>query len=304
MKHLKDLSEREFVKYLTESAANLSNDRGEPVDRTRKKISFDFLLRRLAANAPGVYVLKGGYAIELKFNVVRATKDIDLLTRSLTQASITNNYEPVAERLRQRIVDHLADPEGDDDRFIRFRVGEEMKIVRGGGGGIQLSVRMMVGNQRFSEFSVDLSAEDIRNPAKESLEWNPIVPGFSKSIESEVLSNEQIFAEKLHAYMRHGEDFQDRTKDLVDLVFLAHKKLDHEKCRTLIKDVFSYWQTEGKERNLVSLPSAPKSVDELKQPPAAWAEVYQRMASDMGIEGDMEAGFRSVLQILNEILTR
>jgi hypothetical protein len=41
-------------------------------------VSFDRLLARLFREEPAPWVLKGGYALELRFKAARATVDIDL----------------------------------------------------------------------------------------------------------------------------------------------------------------------------------------------------------------------------------
>lgn len=62
MTGLADMTPRRLLSHLADKAASLAKERGEPIDRVRKKIAFDFLLHRLAVRAPGKYVLKGGYA--------------------------------------------------------------------------------------------------------------------------------------------------------------------------------------------------------------------------------------------------
>jgi predicted nucleotidyltransferase component of viral defense system len=48
------------------------------VSRVRKRIVFERLLARLVAQASGEWVLKGGFALELRLgNVARSTKDAD-----------------------------------------------------------------------------------------------------------------------------------------------------------------------------------------------------------------------------------
>ena len=52
---------------------------GARLSRNRKRIAFDRLLARLAATAPDRWLLKGGYALDLRMRGgARTTKDIDL----------------------------------------------------------------------------------------------------------------------------------------------------------------------------------------------------------------------------------
>jgi Nucleotidyl transferase AbiEii toxin, Type IV TA system len=47
-------------------------------NRLRRQVSFDRLLARLFREESGPWVLKGGYALELRFKAARSTVDIDL----------------------------------------------------------------------------------------------------------------------------------------------------------------------------------------------------------------------------------
>jgi len=109
----------QLFQYMATRSRELASHRGEDVDRVRKKIAFDFVLRRLAANAPSNYVLKGGYAIEIKFGMLRATKDLDLFTRELLREVFRSDTATAAKKIRQRLVDHLATPVSDNDRLVR-----------------------------------------------------------------------------------------------------------------------------------------------------------------------------------------
>ena len=48
------------------------------LNRLRRQVSFDRLLARLFREEPAPWVLKGGYALELRFKTARSTVDIDL----------------------------------------------------------------------------------------------------------------------------------------------------------------------------------------------------------------------------------
>jgi len=52
---------------------------GVGVSRLRKRVVFERLLARMHAVAPGAWVLKGGFALELRLGAgAHATKDIDI----------------------------------------------------------------------------------------------------------------------------------------------------------------------------------------------------------------------------------
>src|SRR5450755_1661076 len=62
------------------------NDRIDP-NRLRRQVSFDRLLARLFREEPAPWVLKGGYALELRFKNARATVDIDLTLQQAVAAT-------------------------------------------------------------------------------------------------------------------------------------------------------------------------------------------------------------------------
>lgn len=92
---------------------------------------------------------------------MRATKDIDLATRILMRANFAKDFATAASLMRQKLANQLAYPVGLVDRLVRFRLDDDIKTTQGGGGGGQLSARMTAENQRYTEFSIDLSLEEI-----------------------------------------------------------------------------------------------------------------------------------------------
>src|SRR5476649_1167933 len=57
---------------------------GVDLQRLRRQVAFDRLLARMfspASRASRAWVLKGGYALELRFHQARSTKDLDLTVR-------------------------------------------------------------------------------------------------------------------------------------------------------------------------------------------------------------------------------
>jgi hypothetical protein len=62
-----------------------TTERTEGIDlqRLRRQVSFDRLLARLFSEQNAPWLLKGGYAMELRLRTARTTKDIDCLFRSM-----------------------------------------------------------------------------------------------------------------------------------------------------------------------------------------------------------------------------
>ena len=57
------------------------------LNRLRRQVSFDRLLARLFREEPAPWVLKGGYALELRFKAARSTVDIDLTVQRVVAAT-------------------------------------------------------------------------------------------------------------------------------------------------------------------------------------------------------------------------
>jgi hypothetical protein len=63
---------------------------GVPLARLRKTVAFDRILARLEESGQGVWVLKGGLALQIRFAArSRTTKDVDLHTGETVKRAIT-----------------------------------------------------------------------------------------------------------------------------------------------------------------------------------------------------------------------
>ena len=67
-----------FRTALEERLKSASSEERVDINRLRRQVSFDRLLARLFLDATPRWVLKGGYALELRFKSARSTIDIDL----------------------------------------------------------------------------------------------------------------------------------------------------------------------------------------------------------------------------------
>ena len=67
-----------FRRALEERLKSMSKTEQIDINRLRRQVSFDRLLARLFREDPAPWVLKGGYALELRFKSARSTIDIDL----------------------------------------------------------------------------------------------------------------------------------------------------------------------------------------------------------------------------------
>jgi hypothetical protein len=75
-----------FRRALEDRLQDIGGKEGVDLQRLRRQVAFDRLLARLfqAGQPRGLpWVLKGGYAMELRIKAARTTKDIDLTMRSV-----------------------------------------------------------------------------------------------------------------------------------------------------------------------------------------------------------------------------
>jgi hypothetical protein len=95
-----------------------------------------------------------------------------------------------------------------------------------------------------------------------------------------VISAEQQFAEKLHAYsLPRIERANTRTKDLIDMALLIRSgKLDKKKTAAAIRATFT-------KRGTHAVPA------ELAPPSAEWESVFDALAKECGLQMTMGEGF-------------
>jgi hypothetical protein len=67
-----------FRRALEDRLNAASKSEGVDLERMRRQVAFDRLLVRMFTEGNPPWCLKGGYALELKLSVARATRDLDL----------------------------------------------------------------------------------------------------------------------------------------------------------------------------------------------------------------------------------
>jgi len=141
------------------------------------------------------WVLKGGYALEMRFHMARSTKDLDLTVRSGGGRSGDATF--LRERLQLAASIDLLD-------FFTFIVGEAMaELNQAPEGGARFPVDARLDGRTFAKFHVDLGVGDEVLEPLESVkgqDWLDFagVP----AVVVPALSVEQHWAEKFHAYTR------------------------------------------------------------------------------------------------------
>ena len=264
-----------FRRALEDRLKQKARNEGLDLQRLMREVSFDRLLARLFARKDAAWILKGGYALELRMKEARATKDIDL---ALRHSLGTQEDVPLKAAILKALAESVARDLGD---FFSFNIGEAMLDLDAAPyGGARFPVEALVDDRTYVRFHLDVGAGDVvlgpfeMTHAHDWLEFAGI-PG----AEFPTISQEQHFAEKLHSYTLPRETPNSRARDLIDMLLLIGSgKMDHAKVRLALDATF-------KRRKTHPLPAA------LARPPAAWAAPFRALAVTCSLPGDLSAAY-------------
>src|SRR5258708_19004472 len=205
-----------FRKALEERLKKASQTDQIDLNRLRRHVSFDRLLARLfRANTPP-WVLKGGYALELRFKAARSTVDIDLTVQRVPPEA----GESVTGIVRQMLQSAADIPLGD---WFEYKIGLPiLDLDAAPYGGARYPVEARMDGRIFARFHLDAGIGDVVMQPLEVMECGDWL-GFAGIERCQVLMipPEQQFAEKLHAYTLPRSTPNSRVKDLLDLALLS-----------------------------------------------------------------------------------
>lgn len=280
-----------FRRALEDRLQDIARKESVDLQRLRRQVAFDRLLARLfqAAQPRALpWVLKGGYAMELRIKAARTTKDIDLTMRSVFSSSEKQNDKKnlaVLEKLQQ------AAAFSSDDFFV-YTIGEPMADLDAAPyGGARFPVEARLDGRVFVGFHLDVGIGDAVLEPLEVIEGRDWL-GFA-GIASPLLymiPREQQFAEKLHAYTlpRHGTA-NTRVRDLVDMVLLIQSgTLAKAQVTEAIRITFD-------RRGTHALPSM------VPLPPTDWQKPYDALAKECGLSDALEWAFETLDRYLTEL---
>lgn len=246
-----------------------------PLERLRREVAFDRLLARLFARDDAPWVLKGGYALELRMKEARATRDIDLALRhTLGKERGKALNDAILETLQAAASLELGD-------FFVFEFGDVMRDLDAAPyGGARFPIAARMDRRVFVEFHLDVGAGDVVIDPLDMTQGRDWL-GFAGVPASKfpTVSKEQHFAEKLHAYTIPRQTPNSRVRDLVDMLLLIGSgKLD---CARLLQALRATFQ----RRKTHPLPAV------LQQPPQAWKEPFAVLAGQCGLPGNLDEAF-------------
>jgi len=267
---------------------------GIDLQRLRRRVAFDRFLSRLAMQDRERWALKGGYALEIQLDIARSTRDLDLVLR--TSSEDMPGFTPVDTAMA--FLRTSAAVEAHD--YFAFAVGRPMMEMEGlPYGGARLPIESRVGGRPFLTFHLDVAIGDtIVMPLQTIVlkDWLGFAGVAAATVP--VLSREQQFAEKLHAYTtpRDSDHPNSRVKDLVDMVLLLEDDtLDPAETLDTLISVF-------RRRGQPALPTA------LGDPPSSWATPFAAMAGECGMSTNLEEACKKVrsfyLRVLGELPKR
>jgi len=236
------------------------------LDRLRRRVLFERIVDRLQVAEPGLWVLKGGMALEVRLlDEARLTKDIDLGLRS----DVAD-----ADELRERLIEALA-TRVDGDEFTLV-VGPVKQLMEDDSGHLtwRVKVEAELAGRPFGAVQVDVS------PRSHELEATDLVP-LPNSLEFagivaplvEIIDVNRHAAEKFHGMLRdHGDRNNTRVRDLIDLIILnEHELLEPSAVAAAVRLVWS-------ERDGVNPPATLPSL------PPSWLGRYERLVAEHRVE--------------------
>ncbi len=247
--------------------------------RDRKRIVFERLLARLIATAPGRWLLKGGFALDLRLpERARATKDMDI------------EWRADENDLLDALIEAAEHDAGD---FFDFSIERTDTPEDRLGGSYRFRVAASLGGRPFEAFPLDVGLR--RDPAtKAETLATPDLLAFAgvEPVTVPAIPLELQAAEKLHAYTPTYEDsrLSSRVKDLVDLALITElASLDAATLHGEIEATFARRATQP-------VPSA------LPQPPDNWRTPFHRLAEAVGVPSDLQAGYSDAKALIDPVL--
>jgi len=240
---------------------------GSPIQWLRKRVGFERFLARLQALEDSPWVLKGAFALDLRFGRrARTTRDLDLGIGAPLAGTRRPEPTEIGNLLREGAGHALPD-------FFAFAVGEADVILQEPTAqAYRFTVRASLADRPFDDFRVDVGTglptvapiEEI--PESDTLAFAGITPTRFRAV-----SLAQHFAEKVHALTFPWKDRENtRVKDLLDLaLILKMRPPDPGSARSAVEAVFN-------RRDTHPLPLT------IPDPPPSWSVGYSSTAAELG----------------------
>lgn len=245
-----------------------AQERKVPLSTLQLKFVIERLLARLFRNPDPPWLLKGGFAMDLRFRPrARTTKDVDLSIALVPAGGNADVAVAVRERLQEAADQDLGD-------YLSYRISEpKQELTNAPKGGARYPCEAVLVGKVYARFHIDVGCGDALVGVPERLVGDDLL-SFAGIGPASVLAipKAQQWAEKLHAYTFPWPGRTNtRTKDLVDLVLLIERgPPEAGDIRTALEATFATRATHP-------LPNI------LQPPPGEWRIEFTRMAAEGGL---------------------
>lgn len=247
-----------FKQALEHRLREMAAGSGVELARLRQRLVFDRFFARVVSVFGDRAILKGGFALELRLEHARTTKDIDL--------RLAGHPDDLLSQLREAgqldLGDHLRFEVQPDPRHPAIEA-EGMRYQ-----GLRYRTKSLLAGKIYGvPFGVDVAFAEMSVGEVEKVEGSRLLSFAGvEPATFRLYPLEAHIAEKLHAYTMPRERPNSRVKDLPDIALLASvRTIDGEELRGAVERIFEY-------RGTHLVPSATPHA------PSAWTPVYERMA--------------------------
>jgi hypothetical protein len=223
-------------------------------------VAFDRFLSRLFSHGPDQWVVKGGFALQLRLGAsARTTKDIDLF--------VMGEAQEIYPHLREAGAIDLGD-------WFAFEVMDTTHSDIDAIGGLRYRLHSLLDGRTFERFHVDVGIGDPLLAPGAYLE-TPALLAFAGIAPTSVpcYPITQQIAEKYHAFTRpHVSGASSRVKDFVDMLLLAGMgEFDSGSLPRAIRATFD-------DRKTHELPVR------VPLPSKDWSRPFLKLANEVGLE--------------------
>ncbi len=241
----------------------------------RRQAAFERLLARVFHQPDTVWLLKGGYAMELRLRQrARTTLDMDLMIADTTALRLVTDASP-EEPIPDIAHDHLQELASIDlEDFFQYVITKPKAISTAPEGGMRCSVECRVAGRTFANFHLDIGLGDFVLGEPEWVTGRELLAFAGiPAVRVPILPAAQQIAEKFHAYTYPwAERTNTRVKDLVDIILLFETQVldEDELLQEAVHATFSH-------RGTHPVP------EHLPPPPEEWAKAFAALADELDL---------------------
>jgi len=259
-------TDKDLRRALEERLRQRAEKDAQPIIRLRKRVVFERCIVRLQQYPESPWVLKGGFALELRLgDMARMTNDMDLSVDLALFDSESTSVSILSERLRRDL------QRENKDKFIFIVAEGKRELPTQGGKTFRFTVEARLDGRMFEAIKVDVGIGDPLIRPIEEIETSDLLSFADIPIAKiRATSRAQHFAEKVHALTRRFDDrVNTRVKDLADIILLFNRGLpDPATVRQCVQDIFSARATHARPSHI-------------GPPPRTWASSYSAMAEEL-----------------------